>query len=172
MEIFVVRHTHLSIAAGVCYGQTEVPVAESFTKESAQIRQQLPSDLEVTFTSPAERCRKLAQVLRFEPIICENALKEMNFGDWENRKWNDLNQKELEVWCDDFVNKRPPNGENLREVYERVQGFLTRLQKENYRKILIVTHAGVIRCMNAFYNSVDLADLFSFNPDFGAIYRF
>ena len=172
MEIYVVRHTHLNIAAGVCYGQTEVPVADSFTEEVANIREQLPLDLELTFSSSAERCVKLASALNFEPVIKVDALKEMNFGLWENKRWDDINRQDLDAWCNDFVKVRPPAGENLCDVYERVSSFLVGLQKERYGKVLIVTHAGVIRCVNAFYNAVELKNLFDFNPEFGVVYRF
>ena len=42
MEIYLIRHTSVSVEAGICYGQSDVPVAESFAAEAAQVRAKLP----------------------------------------------------------------------------------------------------------------------------------
>ncbi len=72
----------------------------------------------------------LSEELNFNKINIEPALKEMNFGSWENQSWDDIDRNQLEKWCNDFVNERPPNGENLQDVYKRVTNFITSLKSK------------------------------------------
>lgn len=172
MEIFVVRHTRLDVPEGLCYGKTEIPVASMFEQEVELIRNQLPTGFDLVVCSTLNRCKMLANALNYSPVKFSEALCEMNFGLWENKRWNDLDQKEVDAWCNDFVNVHPPEGENLLEVYARVSNFIISLQSNNYNRVLLITHAGVIRCINAFYQNIELVKMFDFNPDFDVVYKF
>ena len=59
MEIYLVRHTTPNIAKGVCYGQANVDVTETFRNEVASTREILPADA-IGFSSPLIRCAKMA----------------------------------------------------------------------------------------------------------------
>jgi len=136
MEVYVIRHTPVAVAKGVCYGQSNVPLAASYLQDAEEIAQKLPSDFEAIYASPLLRCKDLAKALKFENIILENALMEMNFGDWENQKWDDLNSNELDKWMTDFVNVKTPNGESLKDLYQRIESFLEKLRQKPYKKVL------------------------------------
>jgi alpha-ribazole phosphatase len=159
MEIFVIRHTQVAVK-DTCYGQTNVPLAETFTAEVAQYKNDLPNDFDAVFCSPLERCKDLSNALGYDNIIFENALMEMNFGDWEGKKWNDIEQAKLDVWMNDFEHEKTPNGENLLQLFERVKMFLNNLRQQNFDKVLLVTHAGVIRCIWAYLLEIPLQNIF------------
>lgn len=171
MEIYVVRHTHVAVPSGVCYGRAEVPLAETFEAEAGETVRRLPDGIESVFTSPAERCRRLAEKISAKYFVSDS-LQEMNFGEWEKCRWDDLPRSEVDAWCENFVDVAPPGGENLRQMYSRVSAFMDSLEKSNYQRVLIVTHAGVIRCINARKNNLELKDLFSFNAEYGKMYIF
>ena len=82
MEIYLIRHTTPLIAKGLIYGRMNVPLAESFTQEKDLILQQIPADLDKVYSSPSLRCQLLAAEIS-ENYTQNEALYELNFGDWE-----------------------------------------------------------------------------------------
>jgi len=160
MEIYVIRHTAVAVGKDICYGQTNVPLADTFIQDVKQLKKQLPTDFDTVFCSPLQRCKDLATELKYENTLFDNSILEMNFGDWENKKWNDIDQDKLNHWMADFVNVKTPNGENLLELFERVKLFFSNLRKQSFERVLIVTHAGVIRCLWAYLLDIPLQNIF------------
>jgi alpha-ribazole phosphatase len=167
MEVHLIRHTPVITNKDICYGQSNVPLAETFLNDVENFKAVLPTDFDAIFCSPLLRCKDLVTALELNHVSFENSLMEMNFGDWENKKWDDLNQHELHHWMSDFVNIKTPNGENLIEMFERIRLFLDHLRLQNYKKVLLVTHAGVIRCIWAYLLGIPLQNIFKINVDYG-----
>jgi alpha-ribazole phosphatase len=44
-NIFLIRHTTPAVAKGICYGQTDLDITESFVEEAEAIRGHLPSGI-------------------------------------------------------------------------------------------------------------------------------
>ena len=170
MEIYLVRHTSVETLGDTCYGHADVALAGTFEEEAAKVMQVLPKSFDKIYCSPAIRCHRLA--LKFEhEVTIENDLIEMNFGDWERCKWNDINAQELDRWMKDFVTICPPNGENLNMLYYRVSQFLEALRNQKFNKVLIVTHAGVLRCIWAYLLAIPLQNIFKINVALGEVLK-
>jgi alpha-ribazole phosphatase len=169
MEIYIIRHTPVAVDKNTCYGQTDVDLADGFEIAIQKYLKELPENFDSVFSSPLLRCTKLAGALKLGPIESEPSLKELNFGNWENKKWNEINQDSLNHWMADFVNIRPPNGENLIELFTRVSIFLDHLRKSSHKKVLLVTHAGVIRCIWAYLLEIPLKNTFKIPVGFQEI---
>src|SRR4028118_1276170 len=83
MEIYLIRHTTPLIEKGICYGQSDIPLADSFESEWEIIRQQLPKEMDCIYTSPLKRCWQLARKLEQHyqvPLFTDKRLMEMHFG--------------------------------------------------------------------------------------------
>ena len=169
MEVYLIRHTQVAVGKDVCYGQTDVALAETFSQELGVLKNKLPETINNYFSSPLSRCKTLAEGLTNKEIEFSDALLEMNFGDWENKRWNDLNQDELTTWMEDFVNQKVPNGENLLDLAKRVEIFLDDLRCQSFENAVIVTHSGVIRCIWSLVLEIPLANIFKFPVDFGQV---
>ena len=169
MQIFVIRHTTLNIAKNICYGQTEVPLASTFLEEVAAIKEKLPAKFEAVYCSTLLRCKALATELKYTPIVFDERLMEYNFGNWENTKWNNINPIELDTWMEDFVNIAAPNGENVLNLYSRVESFLNELKGKPFENVLLITHSGVIRCIWVYLLQLPLANMFKIPIGFGEI---
>jgi alpha-ribazole phosphatase len=171
MEIHLIRHTKPDIEAGICYGQSDIQLATSFDKEWTEIRKKLPLNVDRLFTSPLSRCTKLSERLAAHfGLLPEKdvRLMEMNFGDWEMKKWDDIDQSELNAWMNDFQIKPCPNGESYSNVTSRLKDFISdKLQEES--KYLIVTHGGIIKCFHGLLNNYHGMDL---PISYGEIYSF
>ena len=68
-------------------------------------------------TSPLQRCEQLAHALiGLRPdLACKKDLhlQEMDFGDWEGRRWNAIGPAALDAWVADFAGHRPGGGESV-----------------------------------------------------------
>ncbi|MFB9108208.1 alpha-ribazole phosphatase [Flavobacterium gyeonganense] len=175
MEIYLIRHTETICEKGICYGQSDVDIVEPFDTVFKNILSQLPSKA-LIFSSPLKRCVILAKYIQ-ENIKTisfqqDNRLKEMNFGDWELKPWNDIPSKQLNPWMQDFVNIKVLNGESFVELHERVSDFLAEQKtKKISSPIIIITHAGVIRSFLCHQSGLPLKDAFQNKVDFGEVIK-
>ncbi|WP_215223759.1 alpha-ribazole phosphatase [Echinicola shivajiensis] len=173
MEIFLIRHTRPAIEKGICYGQTDLPLASSFEKELTAVRKNIPKNInfQSVFSSPLKRCKELAIGLFGNHIKEDQRLMELDFGDWEMKPWNEIPEKELNPWMSDFVHTSCPNGESYHELSARGIDFLNDLNKLPAGPIAIVTHAGPIRAIHAYVNNIALKDSFDLKVDYGEIIK-
>jgi alpha-ribazole phosphatase len=177
MEIYLVRHTKPIIRKDICYGQTDIPIdASMFGDIAKNILQQLPQQVDGLYSSPLIRCSYLATYIRehkYPNIAIEysNLLKEVHFGDWENKRWDDLPKAELDLWMNDFVNQKPPNGESFIYLHQRTKYFLNYLSKQSFSTIAIITHAGIIRSLTCHTQDIELKDAFSINCEYGSVIK-
>ena len=95
----------------------------------------------------------------------------MNFGDFENQKWDKIDSLLFSGWADDFVNNVPPNGESFLALYNRGIAFLEDAQTQQSSTVAIVTHAGIIRCLIGHVLGLPLENVFRLQIDFGGISR-
>ena len=174
MEVYLVRHTETICEKGVCYGQSDVGLAEPFESVFENIVSQLPPEA-IIYSSPLKRCVILAEYIQnnikaisFEK---EDRLMEMNFGDWEMKNWNEISPEQLNPWMEDFVNISVSNGESFIALHKRVGHFLSQISKKITKPIIIVAHAGVIRSILCHHTSLPLKDAFNNKVDFGEVIK-
>jgi alpha-ribazole phosphatase len=175
MEIYLVRHTETVCEKGICYGQSDVGIREPYDAVFASIVAELPDDA-VLYSSPLQRCAILAKHIEKEkgiPIVAQEAkLKEMHFGDWELKAWNDIPREVLDPWMNDFVNVAVPNGESFIDLDQRVWEFLEKkLEKSNEKPLILVTHSGVIRSVLCRINNIPLQEAFATPLDYGVVVK-
>lgn len=171
MEVYIIRHTQVAVDKDICYGQIDVPLADTFPEELARLINNLPTDFDHVFSSPLDRCKQLAMQFSSD-IVFDDRLKEMNFGDWEMTAWNDIPLEEIQPWYDDFVKTETPNGDSFESLYLRCVAFFDELRTKNYKKVLIVTHAGFIRSTWSYLLEIPLKNTFKIPIDFGQILHF
>ncbi|MGZ8227680.1 MAG: alpha-ribazole phosphatase [Methylococcaceae bacterium] len=172
MDIYLIRHTKTVAMPGLCYGQTDIALADSFADEVLQIRQKLPElppDCPV-FCSPLSRCLQLANILS-NNVQCDNRLLEINFGDWENSRFDAIEPDTLRHWTDNFVHTAPPNGESFSDLHARTADFWRHLTQQQARQVLVVTHAGAIRALLAHVLTLPLANAFQFRIHLGSVHK-
>ncbi len=171
MELHLLRHTRPDVPRGVCYGQEDVGLSDSYNEESRDVKKRVQSPYDRVFCSPLQRCARLARDLREGEPHPIDALKELHFGEWEGRAWEDIPQEELSRWMSDFSRESPPRGESLEMLYERVEKLLEEFRKEKEGKHLLVTHGGVIRCCWAYVLKFPLDHIFRLDLPYGSLSR-
>ncbi|HEY4062644.1 MAG TPA: alpha-ribazole phosphatase family protein [Puia sp.] len=182
-DIYLIRHTTPAVAKGVCYGQTDLDITESFLEEAEVIRQVLPDGIRVVHSSPLQRCARLARHLfPGHSVSLEDELMEVYCGQWEMKTWDELPKEEIDPWMADFVNIRIPGGESYLDLQERVHRCWERIragaaeaeegQISAGGAIAVVSHGGVIRSLLSGITGTPLIDSFKvFGLHYGCVIR-
>ncbi|NOT84861.1 MAG: alpha-ribazole phosphatase, partial [Methylococcaceae bacterium] len=124
----------------------------------------------MVFSSPLSRCVQLARTFSAN-VITDARLLEINFGDWENQRFDALDEHDLRHWTEHFVQIPPPNGESFSDLVTRAGNFWQDLIVNNAAQVLIITHAGVIRALLAHILGLPLANAFQFKVDVGSVHK-
>jgi alpha-ribazole phosphatase len=174
-QFYIIRHTTPDIESGICYGNSNLNVNKHFNEEATFIKNKL-KDIHphAVHSSPLIRCSKLAQFLfPDQQIAYQTNLQELNFGDWEMKKWEEINKKEMDSWYQDFMNQCPPNGESFRQLYERVSKSFDQIANsaQDNSTTAIVCHSGTIRCLAMKYLEIPWHKIFSLQLPFGALIK-
>lgn len=177
MKISLLRHTTPKIEKGICYGQANVKLADTFLKELQQIKEKLgKTTYDIIFTSPLYRCKYLAEKLQKynQKLIEDKRLMELNFGDWELKSWREISEdKKSELWFKDYVKQSCPNGESFLDLKNRMLSFITEVQaKYNDKTLLLVTHAGNIRAFQTIIEKETLQNAFAIKVEYGELKTF
>ncbi len=169
MEIYLVRHTSVDIAPGICYGQSDIDVGPAFESESGSLCSKIKEvKFGKVYSSPLKRCIKLADRLGF-PFQTDNRLMEMDFGDWEMKKWKDINDEGLQRWYNEWIFNKPTGGESFYQLHSRVSDFLEEIRKDGAGRVLIITHGGVIASAKVHFGYSDLKNALSCVPRYGSV---
>lgn len=169
MEVYLVRHTTPTVRREICYGQTDLQVDTSlFEHELKRLRAHLPKRINAVYSSPLMRCTHLAARLG-KSFNIDKKLLELNFGLWEMRPWNEIPDQQLADWMKDYVNYKVPGGESMSCLIKRAELFLDQLNKQPYEKVVIVSHAGVIRSLVGLSLKMKPENFFSLSIDYGSI---
>ena len=171
MELFVIRHTEVQNPNNLCYGNYDISLKPNYEHKSKIFFENLPNDLDQIYSSPSKRCTDLLDLHNLNFNI-HNDLRELDFGDWEGKKWDDIDQTHLNYWMEDYVNRSPKNGEKMIDLYKRSIEFTYKIVELDLQKILLVTHAGVIRSLISEALSINLNQIFNIAVQYDEIYRF
>lgn len=165
------RHPTPDIPQGVCYGRTDMDIADIGHQQIIKALSDTPT-LTRIIASPALRCRKLAVQLATRgnlKLSFDERLWEMHMGDWEGMAWRDINRKDSELWLQDTHNNSTPNGECFREVQQRVSECIDAIledQSHDHRQTAIICHASPIRVTQMAWTGLSFKQAFAISPPY------
>ncbi len=177
VHLYLIRHGMTVFNQEKKYlGHSDIPVLREPLETAYQKLRNEFADrkIDTIISSDLARCRQTAEYLfPKQSISVDSRLREMNFGDWEGRKYEELKEdKEYSGWLSDWKRKQIPNGESWPLFHERIKDFLDSLLKDSTEfgtDIAIVTHKGVIREMVSLLS--DAEEYWSIEADFGTCYE-
>jgi alpha-ribazole phosphatase/probable phosphoglycerate mutase len=115
-----------------------------------------PGSWEQIISSPLIRCSAFARALAEKldlPYHEDKRLMEVRFGDWEGLTGDQLRLRDPQIlarFYHDPVRQRPKDAERLEDFQRRVSAVFEDIQRTyEGRRVLVVTHAGVIRAVIA-----------------------
>lgn len=152
MRLLLLRHLPVQLPPGICYGASDVAARPPTPTELAALRAAIGAAPTRVISSPLRRCEALATTLVLgAPVVRDDRLKEINFGDWELRAWDDIERAQIDAWAASPWGYRMPGGECANDLRNRVLAALDdALQQANQASVvqmLIVTHGGPLRVL-------------------------
>lgn len=129
-------------------GQSDVPLNEYGLKQAQSLVESLNGHtFAAIYSSDLMRAQQTAQPISNKlgiQVQIERRLREINQGEWEGVLVEDIKARYAEIWSlrtVDPASVRPPGGETVREVAERVYAALDEISRlfPNGR-LLIVSH--------------------------------
>jgi alpha-ribazole phosphatase len=145
--LWLVRHGRPLLPDGVCYGALDVAADPQHTAQiAAMLGERLPLGAELR-SSPRQRCMALARAvvalrsdltLRTEPRIAE-----MDFGQWEGWRWDDIPRHAFDAWTGQFADHRFGGAESVQDLMHRVGQAWDEARAATSLQLWI-THAGVM----------------------------
>ncbi|HHT09950.1 MAG TPA: histidine phosphatase family protein [Atribacter sp.] len=153
-EIIFLRHGDTDATENHYFaGWSDLPLTKKGEKRIKAAKEILKNYeyLEI-WSSPLIRTRQTAQIVVNSnySIQYTEDIKERSFGEWEGKNWELLEQEfpnQIKKWKESPLEFTPPLGESFADVLLRVKRFWQTLQDKNNGNYLVVTHAGVIRCL-------------------------
>ena len=171
MKLYLIRHGETDWnTVKRLQGATDIPLnenGEALAKVTCEGMKDISFDM--IFTSPLKRAYRTAELVRGErkiPLITDNRIREIGFGDYEGVI---LKAEGGNIPDPDFVffftkpdqYKTPPKGESIPELLKRTGDFLEELKhREDLqdKTILISTHGAAVRAMINYIEKCEIAN--------------
>jgi probable phosphoglycerate mutase len=150
--LLVIRHgiTTWNVE-GRIQGQSDIALSDEARRSIPGWRLPAQAASGQWLTSPLNRARETAALLGHADARIDQRLQEMNWGDWEGQRLEDLRRELGEEMTRHEalgLDLRPPGGESPRDLQARVAPLLTELASEK-GPFTAVTHKGIIRALYA-----------------------
>jgi alpha-ribazole phosphatase len=147
-RLTLVRHAEPAAdVRGRCYGTLDVELSPHGRAQAAALAEQLQHvPIDAVVSSPRRRAMETAAVLGL-PVEADERLRELDFGDFEGRTYEELERAEPELfarWMTAPTTVRFPNGECYADLRARATAALADV-RARHEHALVVTHGGVIR---------------------------
>jgi len=156
MELVLVRHGDVDTPAGLCLGQTDLPLSAAGFGAVQQLAATWPGRApRFLFTSDLKRAQQAASIFaaKFacEPLV-DARLREVDLGQWDGKRWEDVMRNDMaryEHWANNWVIQEAPGGESFADVIRRTGAWLASVlgSTGDADVVLAVAHAGSIRAM-------------------------
>ncbi len=169
MKVTFIRHTAVDVPRGTCYGQSDVPLRDTFKEEAKIVRDRLRErNFDKVYTSPLTRCVRLAEYCGYANAGRDKRIMELNFGDWEMQLFDEIKDPNLQAWYDDCLHVRATNGESFHDQLARVSDFLDGLRCKPYSHVAVFTHGGVLVCAELYIGKIKEEEAFDFLFPYGS----
>ena len=192
MDLILLRHTRVAAAPGTCYGQLDLPLllpADPPFDDVARRLDALCTELgpvQRIVSSPLQRAARLAADLAARRGLgwtTDPRWMDLNFCDCEGRRWSEITREQSDPWAADYHHRAPPGGETHAQLQARVFAAAHDGLDEAGSAaspsaspaaaprgpVLVVCHAGPMRCMMALAQGLPASLLPSNSLDHGGL---
>lgn len=163
MKFYIIRHGQTNWnKEGRIQGKIDIELNEEGIKQAEEAKRILKDyPIDMIVSSTLKRARKTAEIIneaKNVPIIFKEALEERGLGEFEGKTQQEFQD---EIWNSEILanyslNKEYKGVETIRSLCDRVWGLIEELKKKYVDKnILLVTHGGVTRAINGYFNGAN-----------------
>ncbi len=118
---------------------------------------------DAVYSSDLNRCQQTLEWSQAAkpgmPLYLEPRLRELDFGDYEGKVYDELKDlPHYRAWIDSVGELQIPGGESSGHLRERLNAWLEEVavhaREHDYQKVLVVTHGGVIRELRRRFETI------------------
>ncbi|MEM6784181.1 MAG: histidine phosphatase family protein [Bacteroidota bacterium] len=176
--LHLLRHLPAANAERRAIGHTDLPLADPTAPD--RLANAWPHEPPTRLVaSPLLRASHTARALSTTwnlEIEHEPRLREMDFGAWDGRSWDEIEQDDaasLHAWMGDWTSTPAPGGESFADVRARVDAWLSEhaadAATDDTSSVVVVAHAGPIRALLVHVLDLDPAHAFRLDVHHGAL---
>lgn len=149
-ELILIRHAMTDMAGTLC-GQSDPPLNATGREQAESLAHSLRNcQFRCLYTSDLLRAVETAQALQVlcsADLVVRTELREMNFGEWEGKRWSQVRRDEADmISLESSPDLCPPGGETFGCFRDRVLQVLNEIAADCHRgPTAVITHVGVIR---------------------------
>jgi alpha-ribazole phosphatase len=177
-RVYLMRHGEVRNGGEKRYnGHIDIDITEIGREQMRRLAEMLAGkNIAAVYSSDLIRSVKGAEIisrslnLMYTPL---RELRERGVGKWEGLTAEEIRERfpgEFTAWRADLLNYRPPDGECLLDVRERVLPVYKKLVNSHPgQEIAMLLHGGVNRVIIADALGLDLMNLFRIEQSFGAL---
>ncbi|AQU82815.1 MULTISPECIES: histidine phosphatase family protein [unclassified Halomonas] len=170
VELVAVRHGITAWNLERRYqGQQDIPLLFPDAESGLlALREALESErFDAIYSSDLQRCQQTLEWAEAAkpgvPITLEPRLRELDFGEYEGKVYDELKDlSHYRAWVDSVGELQIPGGESAAQLRERLDAWLrdvaANAQAGGYKKVLAVTHGGVIRELRRRFETIHFWD--------------
>ncbi len=177
-RVYLIRHGEVRNGGEKRYnGHIDIDITEKGVEQMRRLAVRLAgSPIAAVYSSDLIRTAKGAKIISKSLGVSFTALpqlRERSVGAWEGLTVDEIKERfpeEYRAWRADLLHYRPPDGECLLDVKERILPAYRKLLSEHAGvEIAMVLHGGVNRIIIADALGLDLSNMFRVDQTFGAL---
>lgn len=159
MEIYIVRHGEtIWNEKKLLQGRTDIELNENGRRLACMTGESLMNThFDKIYSSPLKRAYETATLIangRDIPIIKNDLIRELSFGDWEGQNMSELlkddTQKFKYFFKEPHLYRTTTNGETLEELCDRAATFMKTIiepEAKECSRIMIVAHGAINKAL-------------------------
>jgi alpha-ribazole phosphatase len=150
-RVLFIRHAETEMAGRYC-GHSDPDLNAQGRAQLSRLAHLLADEmLDTVYSSDLRRATSTAHAIgagRNIPQVLRPALREIDFGDWEGMRWEEIERLDPEYalnWVKSYPNLPALSGESFEDFERRVLTEVNHLMDRSRGPIAVVTHGGVLR---------------------------
>jgi broad specificity phosphatase PhoE len=152
-RLILIRHCETNAnVEGTVQGRRDLSLSKRGERQAELVGKFVRENFSVgkVVSSVRKRCIQTAEALGHS-VETTPLLREIDWGDWEGKKWSDLKAdypEDVEALLTADPNFSTPNGDSLMSFAQRIDEAITEIRfEEDSEDTAVVTHEGTVRTM-------------------------
>lgn len=154
MKVYITRHGQVLHNVLREYSTADESLTDIGIKQAENLKEQIKEiSFDVIISSPTKRTIETAKIInqKNSPIITDDRLKER---DCAYLNGISIDKTDREDYWNYYGVLEYGTCEEIKPFFARIYAFLDELKEKDYRSVLIVTHSGVTRAIDTYFNGI------------------
>ena len=173
--IYLVRHAETTAQPEQIIGHTDVGLSSAGKKNVAKlIKSWKLEPPEKLYCSDLLRAKQTAEIINKNwqlEIEEHKQLRELNFGLWENKLWDEAYNSDTEFfnhWAENWHIEPTPMGECFEDIISRCHDWISCIMTTDSPTV-IVAHAGSLRAITSILLDLPATTIFNFEFSYAGV---